>query len=455
VREVTWGTPSRATRYQRPARRGLVAVAALLAALLAGSLLAAHAVGARAALEPGALSSAHAPMAGACSECHAERRGVASARCERCHDAAGARNLGHAAHVLASPSKDEQERAVAELPCDDCHKEHEGRAARAAAVSSFQCAQCHFRSFAVHPEFGVVRERRGERPGLRFDHAAHIEALGETGGARGSASCARCHEPSPENRDFLPVSFARHCAECHAQDGSLGACKDVDAALVSPPERPAPAAAPEFVVDKGRIGKMRVAHRDAWVLSNWHALRRRVDPEGYAAESAALEARLSRLRGRLARIGQAEPGGQPPPAMQTLGARQQLEGAVAQLAAQLELLAGAKPPPDAPASAAEARAARAALDALAEPCRSCHVPDAAGAFVPVRAAQRVLQGASFVHAPHLLYAECARCHPAVGQSKAAEELHLEGISTCRTCHAADGVREDCQNCHRYHPKAAW
>jgi hypothetical protein len=76
--------------------------------------------------------------------------------------------------------------------------------------------------------------------------------------------------------------------------------------------------------------------------------------------------------------------------------------------------------------------------------------------VPVRAARHVLTGAAFVHAPHLLYADCARCHASVAQSSAAEELHLEGIQTCRGCHGgSEGVREDCQNCHRYHPKAAW
>jgi hypothetical protein len=68
----------------------------------------------------------------------------------------------------------------------------------------------------------------------------------------------------------------------------------------------------------------------------------------------------------------------------------------------------------------------------------------------------VLVEAAFVHAPHLLYADCARCHARVALSTSAEQLHLEGIGTCRGCHGgAEGVREDCQNCHRYHPKAAW
>lgn len=449
MREITWGTPRRSGRYQALRRGRLFPLALLLALLVAGGFFAAQAVGARSAFSPGAVSSAHAPMASSCSECHAERQGVASARCERCHDPAGAKNLGHAAHVFVRAEKTKAAGPVAELACDRCHREHEGREAGIAVVSSFECAQCHFRSFAVHPEFDVVRERRGERPGLRFDHSAHIELLVEARGGAGSATCTRCHEPSPENRDFLPVAFEAHCAECHEQDGSLGACEGVEAAHVSRPENG------DFTLERGRITKTRLRHRDPWIVSNWHALRRRLDPAGYAAERDAPQARLTQLQQRLSRIGQAAPGSQPPPAVLTLGARKQLERAIAETEAGLRVLSGDAKGEPAPLSPAERRAAQAALDALTAPCRSCHAPDEAGAFVPVRAAQHVLRDAAFVHAPHLLYADCARCHAAIAQSKTAEALHLEGIGTCRGCHGAAGVREDCQSCHRYHPKAAW
>src|SRR5437870_5274601 len=99
-RDITWGTPRRSRRYQALRRDRLLPLALAAALLLAGGFFAAQAVGARAALSPGDVSSPHAPMAASCSECHAERRGVASARCERCHDPAGARNLSHSAHVL-------------------------------------------------------------------------------------------------------------------------------------------------------------------------------------------------------------------------------------------------------------------------------------------------------------------------------------------------------------------
>lgn len=413
MREVTWGTPSRSPRYQQPRGSVLLLVALGGALVVAGSFLAAEAVGAHAALSPGPVSSAHAPMATSCAECHAERQGVASARCERCHDPAGAKNLSHAAHVLAASPAARAVRPAAELACDRCHREHEGRDARIAVVSSFECAQCHFRSFSVHPDFAVVRERRGERPGLRFDHAAHVGLLMDVKGGGGSATCTRCHEPSPENRDFLPLSFEAHCAECH----ELGAG---------------------------------VRHRDPRIVSSWHALRRRLDAAGYERERDALLLRIAQLRERLSRIGQAAPGSQAPPPVLTLGARKQVEKAALEAEAELRVLAG-----DSPAEAAPAEATHSALAALIAPCRSCHVPDQAGAFVRVRGAQHILKGAAFVHAPHLRYSDCARCHASIARSTQAEELHLEGIATCRGCHATQGVREDCQHCHRYHPRGAW
>ena len=449
MREVTWGTPRRSRRYQALRRNGLLLLALLLGGLVAGLFFAAQGVGARSALSPGSISSAHAPMAGSCAECHADGVGVASARCQRCHDPAGAGNLSHAAHVAVATGA--AEGAAKEIPCDGCHREHAGRDARVADVSSSECAQCHFRSFSAHPEFVAIRERRGERPGLRFDHAAHLEMLVETKGRGRSAACTRCHVPSPENRDFLPLAFETHCAECHEQDGWLGTVEAVEAGFVSAPP------AGDATLERGRVLRVRVRHRDPWVVSNWHALRRRVDAAGYQREARVLRARLERLQKRLASVGQAAPGSQPPPAVLTLGARSQLERAIAEAEGRLRVLSGAPDASEAPplAPAAE-RAAAAALEAVSAPCRACHVPDSAGAFAPVRAARHVLTSAAFVHAPHVMYADCARCHAGVAQSESADELHLEGIQTCRGCHGgAEGVREDCQNCHRYHPKAAW
>lgn len=417
ARQITWGTPSRSSGYQRPRGRGrLLAAALALGGLAAGAMLAAQAVGARAMLAPGTMSSAHAPMADRCEECHGARDGVRSELCERCHDPADSKSLTHEAHVRAGAGPG-RAAAAEELPCARCHGEHRGREARLAGVSGFECAQCHFRSFARHPDFAAVREGRSERPGLRFDHAEHLQVLSQIKGGGGSALCTQCHEPDPEGRDYLPLSFERHCADCH-EDGSW-------------------------------------RHRDPRLLERWHALRRQLDPGGYAAELGALQRRLEQLRDRRDRIGRAGPGGQAPPAVLTLGARKRLEKEIELSTARLRLISGGETTPAAVPSAPERARARAELDALVAPCVACHVPEPSGAFAAVRAARSLLTGAAFAHAPHLLYSDCARCHAAIVRSHAAEELHLEGISTCRNCHGPGGVRDDCQGCHRYHPGRAF
>lgn len=417
ARDAVWGTPSRSSGYQRPRGTGFLFAAGLAAGgVLSGALLAAQAIGARGALSPGPVSSAHAPMSDRCEECHAPRRGVLVSRCERCHDAAGAKNLTLAAHAGAATAATGAA-PPAGLSCERCHVEHEGRAARLASVSSFECAQCHFRSFAAHPEFAVLRERGRERPGLRFDHALHLELLVEAGGGGGSAACTRCHEPSVDARDFQPLSFERHCAGCHAGEGWR--------------------------------------HGDPAVVADWLALWRRLDPAGWAAERGALQARLAGLRERLAHVGQAAPGGQPPPPALTLAARKRLETALETAEARLRLLStGGALAPSEP-EPAEREALRKALEARVAACSGCHPPEATGGFAPVRAAQRILKGTTFVHAPHLMYSDCARCHATIARSRSAEELHVEEIATCRNCHDGGGVRDDCQGCHRYHPRPSW
>ncbi|SRR6266511_567371 len=110
-------------------------------------------------------------------------------------------------------------------------------------------------------------------------------------------------------------------------------------------------------------------------------------------------------------------------------------------------------PPGSPALSGEAKAGRlAALAVLAAACQKCHVlkgPE----MLAVRPARPVLVRATFVHAPHLLQADCARCHAGVEKSKRATELNFKGVESCQECHRPRSVRQDCQSCHHYHPGA--
>jgi hypothetical protein len=89
---------------------------------------------------------------------------------------------------------------------------------------------------------------------------------------------------------------------------------------------------------------------------------------------------------------------------------------------------------------------------LAAACTKCHLLKA-GAFMPVRAARPVLARARFIHEPHLIQADCAKCHPGIEASKVSKDLNFKGIQSCRECHKPFQARQDCRECHLFHPKA--
>ena len=74
-------------------------------------------------------------------------------------------------------------------------------------------------------------------------------------------------------------------------------------------------------------------------------------------------------------------------------------------------------------------------------------------LMPVRVAQPVLRRSVFNHAPHTIQARCESCHAGVRTSKAAADVNVPPIDSCRTCHNPSQVRDDCATCHRFHPSS--
>jgi hypothetical protein len=101
-------------------------------------------------------------------------------------------------------------------------------------------------------------------------------------------------------------------------------------------------------------------------------------------------------------------------------------------------------------------------------CAYCHEIHQ-GTFQPMRPAWRVLTAAEFRHEKHLSQGTCQECHgdllvePPSGEPSPAAavkfargrlqmaQLHLKPIALCHGCHGPRGQRQDCLECHRYHP----
>jgi len=305
ARPVRWGTPGRSPHYPplRP-RWEFLRIALILGAVALVALLSLWAVGFREPVAPGPVISQHANFEARCEECHTAGVGIADVRCQRCHDPSGAGRLTNAAHVLFGSGDPKKAAAAPKVDCARCHVDHRGRRSAITRVDQGHCNQCHFRSFSAHPQFAVLRNRSTAAPGIEFPHDKHVAELAKQGVAA-TESCVKCHEPSVKGRDLEPISFERHCASCHAKDGSVGTVEPIPQGEVLAPAVVAAKGQVNFKLEdfetsRGRINKTVLRHKDDWVLANLRKMRREVDPEGFAAERGALLARDSQLRRRLA-----------------------------------------------------------------------------------------------------------------------------------------------------------
>lgn len=235
-----------------------------------------HSQGENQIYQAGDVTTPHRLFENECWRCHTtwtplqrlvsfsdEAHSIDNQKCETCH------RVGehHANQVPAHK----------DISCAACHQEHAGTE-MLKAPSSRHCIACHadlktthgasdvfaksitrFDQLDGHPEFllktltknaesapppharhGVNRAvEHFQRPGdnaprwqdrgrIRFNHAAHLKAEYDSAGklVHGligkdrkfkdlSRSCEVCHEPDREGRFLLPISFERHCRECH------------------------------------------------------------------------------------------------------------------------------------------------------------------------------------------------------------------------------------------------
>lgn len=324
-RGLSWGTPGRAPIYPplRPAY-GLLLVAVLAAGAVTALLLLAQLVGFRGPLSPGQVSTRHAIYDARCQECHAPAKGVPSLRCQRCHDPSAGGRLQHSAHVLFGSLDQAKAAAARHFECARCHVEHRG--AELTAVPQGRCVSCHddpgqvaqrIAGLGRHPEFHVLTAARRQATGLVYSHLTHVtrgkgkqagylvlDKQRRADGVDGPAkTCFECHQRGAQDDDFKPLSFEDHCLACHRAELKSAA---VEAADVLSAEQAANLTGDEdsvrpedFEIQGQQLQKVRVQHRDTWVLLNLRRLRSELDPDGFAAEHGALLARKRQIERRL------------------------------------------------------------------------------------------------------------------------------------------------------------
>ena len=289
-----------------------------------------------------------------------------------------------------------------------------------------------------------------DRGRIRFNHAMHLKAERDANGQLVygligkdrkftdlSHSCEKCHEPDRERRYMQPISFERHCRECHP-----------------------------LLFDHERFPGQSVPHQTPDIV------------RGFLTETYTLDALKS------APPAHKEPA-RPIPGHRdfqklTKDQAQQVVDAVGQ----------------AETIAQQHRHQQFGYEATGG-CRYCHQvepiaekPEIARAdwkIVPTNIPQRWLIHGEFHHESHRLL-NCAACHVDVDKSKSTGDVLIPSISVCRACHSADpagwasalrsgseqqensatprsrpttdlkellansrqGARFDCIECHRYH-----
>ena len=402
--------------------------------------------------------------------------------CLGCHPAFGLHLPQTAGFTLRTVSSESV--TVHAENCFICHREHEGRA-RMALPDANQCASCHndlsklshhrqsvplknppivptgenrdlgdgvisfitppaapgkpvaFSDFANgHPSFAYEGAGLSDPAAIKFNHARHLRPDLSGAGKDRPLNCTDCHTPG-ERGDFKqPITYGRHCQQCHS--------------LQLLPSLP----------------KLRIPHGDAekvrWFLASVrlpieNALRAesRTSPDDLAKRA---DTEMDALRSR---------------GLRTL----------AELEQRVFFEGDPKDDPD-------NRRMRAGNAKFLTECAKCHTvapatTDHAPEVSPPNMAMRWLQRGQFTHQPHQDMA-CVDCHGAALKSKLTSDILLPSQKSCAACHRAPqarsmpggghrspnsnetpnaqslssvqrergGVKWDCQACHVFHSPVA-
>lgn len=373
----------------------------------------------------GPLSAVHQNLSTTCESCHA--RPFVRVKNEACLEC-------HAATLHQHASAETRVERLQGERCTTCHLEHNEPSSLVQRDARL-CADCHANLESVlgrghdsgaatdfataHPEFRLTMLEPGssrdppqrrrvklevaagtERSGLIFPHDVHLVAAGiKAPSGDVVMKCADCHQPEEGGARMQPIRMEQHCESCHRLDFEP-----------ADPERTVPHGDPDGVL------QTLIEYYSARYLEEY--------PDPYATARPARS---------VARPGVA------------------LDAAARARALEL----------------ARTKAVATARDLFERrTCHECHAVtatvDGAGAprwsVAPAVLTREWMPKAHFDHARHsTALTDCGTCHSA-GQSKAASDVLMPAIETCRECHGGssaaartrDLVPSDCTLCHSFH-----
>jgi predicted CXXCH cytochrome family protein len=184
----------------------------------------------------GEISNPHKNFWRECRACHESAfSAVRDEACLTCHT-----KVPHHVDVKRFPDL-----VINRTPCGGCHQEHRG--AHGVIIQAQElCVDCHgdLKRTAAnaelrdvtdfgnkHPEFKVTvvtdaasktfaridlggSAKPTDLPNLKFTHKGHVDPVAWPREMR-KLECANCHVPQPGGGLMVPISFPKHCAECH------------------------------------------------------------------------------------------------------------------------------------------------------------------------------------------------------------------------------------------------
>ncbi|MGH8670712.1 MAG: cytochrome c3 family protein, partial [Burkholderiales bacterium] len=210
----------------------LLAAGAVVVLIAAFSNMSGQTVSGTIAINPGALSNAHAGVSTTegCTTCHtphgedtlgwlaaAFSAHDLSGQCVECHRFAGPARKAH--NRIFADRKD-----VTDPNCANCHNEHRGANFRLTAVDDAKCADCHRASFSDflrgHTPFAADYPYRVPNA-IRYDHVSHqnkaLDARSKNKFKdRSPEQCVSCHATgAPQAR---AGGYEATCKSCHEAD---------------------------------------------------------------------------------------------------------------------------------------------------------------------------------------------------------------------------------------------